>query len=120
MSTESASLRVLIALLLVSLCASATWATWRATDRRADGAALQKYSAQQTPTQSAVPASTEKSQEPPNTPRTEQYTLSQDRYEKAVAYSRAEYILWFLSFAVNIAALILFLRFGISVRLRDL
>jgi STE24 endopeptidase len=123
MSTEfakSASLKLLVTLWLVFLCASATRATWRATGCRAEAAALQKYSAQQTPTQPAVPGSTEKSQAPPNTPHTEQYTLSQERYEKAVAYSRAEYILWFLSFAVNIAALILFLRLGISARLRDL
>ena len=119
-SAKSASLKALIALSLISLCASATRATWRATDRQAEAAALQKYSAQETPTQRALPGSPDTSEEPPNAPRTEQYTLSQDRYEKAVAYSRARYILWFLSFAVNIAALILFLRFGVSARLRDL
>jgi len=119
-SAKFAPLRLLTLLLLVSECAPTSLAASRSIDPHGQADKLQNYSAQQTPTQSAVPGSTEKPQQPPNTPRTEQYTLSQDRYQKAVEYSRAEYILWFLSYAIGIAALILFLRFGISTRLRDI
>jgi len=50
---------------------------------------------------------------------TEQYTLSHERYEKAVAYSRAGYILYFIWVAVGLAVVWLFLRLGIAARIRD-
>jgi STE24 endopeptidase len=50
---------------------------------------------------------------------TEQYTLSEDRYEKAVAYSRAAYALYFVSYSVSFAVLFLFLRLGVAARFRD-
>ena len=50
---------------------------------------------------------------------TEQYTLSHDRYQKAVAYSRAGYTLYFLSVFIGLAVLLLALRFGIVARIRD-
>ena len=49
-----------------------------------------------------------------------QYQLSPERYEKAVALSRAEYRLYFLSVAWGIAALLLVLRLRVVARLRDL
>jgi STE24 endopeptidase len=91
----------------------------RAVDPVAQSNTLQTYPGQPTPTQSAVPGAPEKPQPAPSTPRTEQYTLSQDRYQKAVAYSRAEYVLWFVSHGVSVLVLVLFLRLGISARLRD-
>ncbi len=48
-----------------------------------------------------------------------QYQLSPERYEKAVALSRAEYRLYFLSVAWGIAALLLVLRLRVVARLRD-
>jgi len=50
---------------------------------------------------------------------TERYTLSHDRYEKAVAYSRAGYTLYFLSVFIGLAVLVLALRFGLVARIRD-
>ena len=47
------------------------------------------------------------------------YTLSHDRYEKAVAYSRAGYSLYFLSVLVGFVVLILALRFSFVARIRD-
>jgi len=47
------------------------------------------------------------------------YTLSHDRYEKAVAYSRAGYSLYFLSALVGFVVLILALRFSFVARIRD-
>ncbi len=86
-------------------------------------------------TPNAVPAQTSPDGSPPaSTPipglpksehvepqrgRTEQYTLSEDRYEKAVAYSRAGYTLYFVSYVVSIAVLLILLRMGVAARFRD-
>lgn len=47
------------------------------------------------------------------------YHLSPEKYQKAIAYSRAGYRLYFLSVFWNLAILLLFLRFGFFARLRD-
>jgi len=57
---------------------------------------------------------------PPAPPRTEQYTLSHDRYDKAIAYSRAGYTLYFVSSFLGIVVLYLFLRLRIAARFRDI
>src|SRR5262245_51119666 len=51
---------------------------------------------------------------------TERYTLSHERYRKAVTYSRAGYALYFLSVLVGFAVLLTALRTGFVGRLRDL
>ncbi|HVH58754.1 MAG TPA: hypothetical protein VM709_00425, partial [Candidatus Sulfotelmatobacter sp.] len=51
---------------------------------------------------------------------TEQYTLSHEKYEKAVAYSRAGYTLYFLSYILGGIFLVLILRLGIAARFRDI
>lgn len=50
---------------------------------------------------------------------TEQYTLSPERYEKAVAYSRAEYRLYFFSSFLGVLVLLVLLRLSIPAKLRD-
>src|SRR2546429_3667430 len=52
--------------------------------------------------------------------KTEQYTLSHEKYEKAVAYSRAGYTLYFLSCILGGLFLFLILRLGIAARFRDI
>jgi STE24 endopeptidase len=52
--------------------------------------------------------------------KTEQYTLSHEKYAKAVAYSRAGYMLYFLSYLLGGIFLFLILRLGIAARLRDI
>ena len=52
--------------------------------------------------------------------KTEQYTLSHERYEKAVAYSRAGYTLYFLYYILGGVFLFLILRLGIAARFRDI
>lgn len=52
--------------------------------------------------------------------KTEQYTLSHERYEKAVAYSRAGYTLYFLYYLLGFLSLFLILRLGIAARFRDI
>jgi len=80
---------------------------------------IQTYPERPTPSQSALPGSPPKQRPVPEAPKTEQYTLSQDRYEKAIAYSRAEYVLYFVSYILDVVVLILLLRLGIAARLRD-
>ena len=48
-----------------------------------------------------------------------QYVLSQERYEKAVAYSRASYSLYFISVFFSVVALVILLRLGIAAKFRD-
>jgi len=50
---------------------------------------------------------------------TGKYRLSPDRYEKAVALSRAEYRLYFISVAWGFAIVLLVLRLKVVARLRD-
>lgn len=51
---------------------------------------------------------------------TEEYTLSHDRYEKAVAYSRAGYTLYFVSYGLSGIVLFLMLRLGVAAKFRDI
>lgn len=51
---------------------------------------------------------------------TEQYTLSHERYEKAVAYSRAGYTLYFVSYGLGGLVLFLILRLGVAAKFRDI
>src|SRR5580658_4017812 len=82
--------------------------------------AKQNYPARPTPSQAAVPGSSPKAWPTPLTQQTEQYTLSEDRYEKAITYSRAEYVLYFVSYVVSVLALFLLLRMGVAAKFRDL
>jgi STE24 endopeptidase len=52
--------------------------------------------------------------------RTEQYTLSHERQAKAVAYSRAGYTLYFVSYFLGGLFLFLILRLGWAARFRDI
>jgi STE24 endopeptidase len=92
----------------------------RATAVLLQANALQTYPERPTPSQSALPGSLPKQQPTPEPPKTEQYTLSQDRYQKAVAYSRAEYVLYFVSYGLSVLVLVLFLRLGVAAKFRDL
>ena len=51
--------------------------------------------------------------------KTDQFRLNKETYEKAVAYSRAWYRLYFVSVGWSIACLLLLLRLGVVARLRD-
>ncbi|MGC2528101.1 MAG: M48 family metallopeptidase [Candidatus Acidiferrum sp.] len=67
-----------------------------------------------------VPAETRSAQSAtPRQIKTEGYKLSQDRYEKAVSYSRASYALYFVSVALSVLALVILLQLGIAAKLRD-
>jgi STE24 endopeptidase len=64
-------------------------------------------------------SSTSESKTPEQT-RTEQYTLSHERQAKAVAYSRAGYTLYFLSYFLGGLFLFLILRLGWAAKFRDI
>ncbi|MBS1840686.1 MAG: M48 family metallopeptidase [Acidobacteria bacterium] len=69
-----------------------------------------------------TPRSPEPAWNPPVTEaksETEQYTLSHERYEKAVAYSRAAYALYFIWSIGGIAIVWLLLRLRIAAKMRD-
>ncbi|HKV23461.1 MAG TPA: M48 family metallopeptidase [Candidatus Acidoferrum sp.] len=67
-----------------------------------------------------VPRETRTVQSPTPPPRRlEGFKLSQERYEKAVAYSRAAYTLYFVSVALSAIVLILLLGLGIAAKYRD-
>jgi STE24 endopeptidase len=61
-------------------------------------------------------------QQPPSPTQaeTDQYRLSRERYQKAVSYSRAGYTLYFISYFVSVAVLLLILRLGIAAKFRDI
>jgi Zn-dependent protease with chaperone function len=80
---------------------------------------LQTYPERQTTSQPTVPGSAALPRPTPQPPRTEQFTLSKDRYEKAVAYWRARYTLYFVSLGLSLLILLLFLRLGVAARFRD-
>jgi|HubBroStandDraft_3_1064219.scaffolds.fasta_scaffold83567_1 STE24 endopeptidase len=52
-------------------------------------------------------------------PKSAEYVLSRDRYEKAVAYSRASYTMYFVSVGLDVLALLILLRLGIAAKFRD-
>jgi Zn-dependent protease with chaperone function len=80
----------------------------------------------QTPAAQASPQEPRSSQRPPSeskTPEqtsTEQYTLSHERRAKAVAYSRAGYTLYFVSYFLGGLFLFLILRLGWAAKFREI
>jgi Zn-dependent protease with chaperone function len=76
--------------------------------------------ARSSPQQSAASQTPAIDAKSPEQAKTEQYTLSHDRYEKAVAYSRAGYTLYFVSYILGGLFLFLILRLGIAAKFRDI
>src|SRR5712692_2085588 len=70
--------------------------------------------------QTSLPGSPPAPPQPSEQTRTEQYTLSHERYEKAVAYSRAGYTLYFVSYFLGALFLFLILRLGVAAKFRDI
>ncbi len=69
--------------------------------------------------QAASPRSAASESKAQEQTRTEQYTLSHERQEKAIAYSRAGYTLYFLSYFLGGLFLFLILRLGCAAKFRD-
>jgi STE24 endopeptidase len=92
---------------------------WFAAKPSPQAAQIPTYPERPTPSQPALPGSPSEPRATPEPPKTEQYTLSEDRYAKAVAYSRAEYILYFASYALGFVVLLLLLRLGVAAKFGD-
>ena len=105
-------------LLLLLLCAAGLTALPAAAQARAPEAAPRPAAAQQAP--GAAPAAEKPAAKPEENRQSGQYTLSHERYEKAVAYSRARYTLYFVSFAWGLLILVVLLRLGLAAKFRDL
>jgi Zn-dependent protease with chaperone function len=82
-------------------------------------AAAQTAPSRSSPSQAPIPGLPKSERIELQLGKTEQYTLSEDRYEKAVAYSRAGYTLYFISYFVTLTVLVLLLRLGVAARFRD-
>ena len=92
-----------------------------AHDSGVSSAHAQSSAPQQSPSsRPAIPGVPRSERPQPQTGKTEQYTLSEDRYEKAVAYSRAGYTLYFVSYILGVIVLLLILRLGVAAKFRDL
>src|SRR5271165_2902012 len=80
-------------------------------------------SAQPLTAQVVVPSVPSETQSSPTSasrqPKSAEYVLSQDRYDKAVTYSRASYTMYFVSVGLNVLALVVFLRLGMAAKYRD-
>jgi STE24 endopeptidase len=71
--------------------------------------------------QQDAPITTDTASTPtPQQATTGRYTLSRERYEKAVSYSRAGYILYFVSTFISLLALVFILRSGVAAKYRDI
>jgi STE24 endopeptidase len=94
----------------------AAGAIWCASVARA-----QTGSSPAAPSRTTTPAASEQSEAPAPAAQADvdRYTLSHERYEKAIAYARAEYTLYFVSFFYGVLVLVLILRLGIAAKLRD-
>ena len=77
-------------------------------------------SSQTAPGNSGTPGTASSGSSRSDTSATDQYTLSRERYEKAVSYSRAGYTLYFVSYFLGALALLLLLRLGIAAKFRDI
>ena len=74
-------------------------------------------SAAATQSQPAAPAAAPSAQTQP--PEVKAYTLPPEKYQQAVAFARARYILYFLSVAWGVLVLLLMLRWRLAPRFRD-
>src|SRR5258705_1997689 len=83
-------------------------------------ASAEKPATQVSPQQSGSSRDTASEANTTEQTKTEQYTLSHERQAKAVAYSRAGYTLYFLSYFLGGLVLFLLLRFGLAAKVRDI
>jgi STE24 endopeptidase len=77
------------------------------------------FSAQSLPAPAVPPETRSAPPAAPQQPKSGEYVLSSDRYEKAVSYSRAAYTMYFVSVGLNVLALVMLLRLGMAAKFRD-
>ncbi|MGH9775625.1 MAG: M48 family metallopeptidase [Candidatus Acidiferrales bacterium] len=107
--------RLTVGLLTISLvgainCGAAFARSQRIPYSHTVAALVKTNSSAQTPAQ--VPASQ-------SSPKTDQYTLSPERYQQAVEFSRARYRLYFINVICGVLVLLLVLRWRLAPKFRD-
>src|ERR1700674_3409318 len=103
------------------LCASLCFAmASRGSVDPAASAHPQTPAAQGSPQQTGSSQTSPSESQTPERIKTEQYTLSHERQAKAVAYSRAGYTLYFVSYFLGGLFLFLILRLGWAAKFRDI
>ena len=103
-------------------CIATLFFGFAAPQLRAQTADSVNSSASDAKTFHSIQDSRPNNQQPPSPTQaeTDQYRLSMERYQKAVSYSRAGYTLYFISYFVSVAVLLLILRLGIAAKFRDI
>jgi len=96
------------------IAASVLGSVFATVPSRAQTAETQSGTAASAPASAPATASAEAAQQP-----TDQFRLSKERYDKAVAYSRAGYFLHFLSVFWGIVVLVALLNWRVIARFRD-
>ncbi len=104
------------------LCASLCFSITSHGSAGPEAVALPEIRAAQAtlPPQANTPQSLGSTSKTAEQARTEQYTLSHDRQAKAMAYSRAGYTLYFVSYFLGGLYLFLILRLGWAAKFRDI
>ena len=104
------------------LCASLCFSITSHGPAGPEAVALPEIQAAQAtlPPQASSPQSVASTSKTAVQARTEQYTLSHDRQAKAMAYSRAGYTLYFVSYFLGGLYLFLILRLGWAAKFRDI
>jgi STE24 endopeptidase len=105
--------------LILSACLCFSMASRGSMDP-APSAHLQTPAAQGSPQQAGSSQTSPSESKTPEQTKTEQYTLSHERQAKAVAYSRAGYTLYFVSYFLGGLFLFLILRLGWAAKFRDI
>jgi STE24 endopeptidase len=105
-----------LVMLSLSLCCSAGARTVKRTSpaRSAETLVAQTSTEQPWRPQPVLPGTA-----PPERLKTQEYKLSQERYEQAVTYSHAWYTLYFVSYFLGAVVLFLILRLGVAAKFRD-
>jgi hypothetical protein len=106
---------LLISCLSASCFAGASGASQGNVRQEPGVLATQAWPEHPVPSQPQLPGSPSKDR-----PKTQEYKLSQERYEKAVAYSHAGYMLYFFSYFLGVLVLFLILQTGAAAQMRDL
>ncbi len=103
------------------VCASLCFAmASRGPSALTPSAHTETQAASASPQQAGSSQSSSSGSKTPEQTRTEQYTLSHERQAKAVAYSRAGYTLYFVSYFLGGLFLFLILRLGWAAKFRDI
>lgn len=117
MITGFSTPKFLAVLGLLSLVAAAATMSWARSGAAVSGPAPLTNSPQQTQPPASSPSATTQTKKEQS--EVKAYTLPPDLYEKAVKYSRAQYILYFVGFLWSVIVLLVVLGWKLAPKYRD-